>query len=725
MNHVTYDMQVRAEQKERAETEARWLRANKRVDGWKQVLQSADRILTGLGMNVLTMYGKGVPYALQDTPGWSDGKDIYLNGKVIEEHLRGVASGKDTLSNFVLSLKGLNYHEVSHILYTPRISDPMGKWITERAQHDDRRYWWLFNSLEDTRIELLFSSHYGVARSYFTATVMRFIVQQGQHGAAQEADMLPLVWGRKYLPARVRGPVRRAFKEEYGAAMTTEVTRLLDEYTAIVYPDHTTQAQAIVTRLYTLLFHKGAQPTLGGCAMSDTLPDQNTRAHDSNHVKKGRAYVREQREAQEWAEDVRDAAAEADDIEEKEAKRAEREAKKAANQPAPASEEVDTDTDDDDGDDYEGSDSDFDGEDDVEGTGGTSGDGDGEGDGDDSDDSEDGDGAGDGDGTGTGDGDPDTSKGQPKGAGGHQGGVGDDSGNHEIAPRDDVWNRAANELDTILNDDQFKADVNATAAAAAARAKQEGAGPTGKSADFNLTRTVDVDARLAISISQVLRELRTDLQPTWVHQQSTGRVNFREVMKPQLDSLDVFDTWDEGAEEEATIECYVLLDLSTSMGGCITEASRAMWTVKRAMDLSGIKTTVLGYSDGHRVLYKPSEKVKPKQYRHFNVISGTEPEKALRQALNQLTRSSATNKVVISITDGGWQDESKSEPLVLALNNAGVYTVLLGLDRAVQNFGTHHHKVARDIEQPKDIVKVVEDLVTHIMRKVRMQHSGI
>jgi len=72
---------------------------------------------------------------LKDIAGWSDGKTISFNADVVS-----LLSEQD-----IPALNGLNYHELSHLLYTPRVGTELLKWVLENNLGI------AFNYLEDCR----------------------------------------------------------------------------------------------------------------------------------------------------------------------------------------------------------------------------------------------------------------------------------------------------------------------------------------------------------------------------------------------------------------------------------------------------------------------------------------------------------------------------------------------------------------------------------------------
>src|SRR5688500_6942992 len=114
--------------------------------------------------------------------------------------------------------------------------------------------------------------------------------------------------------------------------------------------------------------------------------------------------------------------------------------------------------------------------------------------------------------------------------------------------------------------------------------------------------------------------------------------------------MGVFDKWYEGTEDATSAEVVICLDLSGSMAGVIAECSRSLWILKSAFEKCEIRTTVLGFSDTHSVLFQPNEKA-GSSVRMFMASGGTDPTESVRQAFNILMGSQATNKFFIAITD--------------------------------------------------------------------------
>lgn len=223
------------------------LKADAWVNAWASVLQKSNRIVTGIRSTV-QVTGPGMAFGdggrqniPADVPSWTDGSNIYLN----QDMVRDVIKNNDAVTA-TLRLKGLNYHEVCHMLYTPRADSAVHRTVTERAKTDDL---WLYayNTLEDQRIETWFTSMYGASRRYFEALVMEWILTNGTSEAAIT------LYGRKYLTPKIRVRVGQAFVARYGTALYEEFKTIIDSYLTVTLPGEDNKALSLIGRFHTLL----------------------------------------------------------------------------------------------------------------------------------------------------------------------------------------------------------------------------------------------------------------------------------------------------------------------------------------------------------------------------------------------------------------------------------------------------------------------------------------
>jgi hypothetical protein len=146
---------------------------------------------------------------MPDAPAWSD------------DHTIHIAHDKDTgnigSADNIIRLKGLLIHELSHVLFTPRSKTALVKWVR------DNRLWNAFNILEDNRIENLMVANMSGVKPWLVHTVTTELIKTAP---IQANSLLPLVWGRKYLPLEIR----MAALDTWRVLNADDITALLDEY---------------------------------------------------------------------------------------------------------------------------------------------------------------------------------------------------------------------------------------------------------------------------------------------------------------------------------------------------------------------------------------------------------------------------------------------------------------------------------------------------------------
>lgn len=644
-----------------------------RLDAWRSVFEKTNRIISERPVTVRVT--SDVPHGMSSVPAWTDGEAITFNGPQVVKTLKG----KDPISQ-VLAMKGLNYHELSHVLYTPRQGDELPRMVMKKVKDSgDPAYWYAFNALEDQRIETWFTSVFGASRRYFEATVVNWIVREGTVEAA------PLVYGRKYLSSKIRVGAGKVFVQKHGDALYTRMKDVIDQYLQITFPGQSAKAYSLVVTFRDLLkeMQKNAPlPNLpvpdNGCHQAgNSSPDRS----DPTVMRAGRIIQRNQRDAQEAAQEAMDEAAKSD-------------AEAEANMPQPGQ---DMPTPPMDGDDA-----------------GSPGDGD--------------DGADPGSGQGKGD------KPAEKGAQGAEG-QSDDQADPDAGPGEGAGNQPApaevptsieelvdaayDALDDIESDAQILRDAEQTLDAVKAtiqNGQMDAEGPQVRTPVLQVpSEGMKVSSRRIVTI---LQKIRADLEPARIRNQVTGRINLRKYLGRRPGEVAIFDQYSEGQEDEASVEAVVLIDYSGSMKHRMDAACGAAWALKRAFDKVGIRSTMLLYNTEHAVMYGPTERAKP-GVPVSRSDGGTDPTSAYTQAMRIFAKSSAANKILCNVTDGQWQGvEAEYAKQLRTLHAMDVSTMILGLDRAVERYGKHSHKVGHDIRDMTELPKAVTKWVADVMRNV-------
>lgn len=686
-----------------------------RLDAWRGVFEKTNRILSEQRVTVQIVPEDQLPHAMQEVAGWTDGLDIHLNGKMAREMIRQ----NDPLSA-VLRLKGLNYHELCHVLYTPRMNDDIVRRVIETARKTGSHKWWYaFNALEDQRIETWFTATYGASRRYFEAVILEWIIKNGN------AEAAILVYGRKYLSPRIRVQAGRVFKKKYDKALYDEFKTVIDEYITLVLPSDAVRAYECIRRFVELLTQMQAAHNAGLPPL--VIQDNGMHDHgnppqkqDPSVSRTGRVLVKQARKAKERAEEVIDDAIDADA--EEEARREEELAQKDQGKPSDDADGQDGQTQDDSQDDPQeagdgdaGDGQDQDGSSDAESL---------KGDGEAGDDAQAGQDANDGDAWDNwADGrdqnqTPSDSAGD--GAGSEAGDFGTGNGADDRSLEDelrDMVDNAYDDMDDVRDDDWVQEDAKNILDAVRAIENNGRMEAQGREARNSVIPPSE-STRLAVRrVTNILTRIRQEAEPETLKRQVHGRVDIRRALTRQAHEVDIFKQWDSGSEEETGMEAVVLMDTSISMAGCIRDASNAMWAMKRAFDKLDIRTTVMLYNTEHLVLFQPSDKANAAGVPDVKADGGTNPMSALVQAQRILTKSQSPNKVLITVTDGQWGcNDSDVLRVLKPLHRQGVVTMLLGLDDAKRNYGKHHHLEAHDLQSVSELPKAALKLVGGIMR---------
>ena len=231
---------------------------DQRMKALASVYQLADSIIAGESISVK------VGTSSSEVPAWTTGTEIFINSSAINI---------DDFDDLV-RLHGLNFHELSHVLYTPRQGTQLAQYCLEENLMP------AFNVLEDQRIESLITVKYPSTAPWLTAAIMRWVTAEP---SALENGYL-FVRGRRYLPGELRGMLRSTFAQR---DLLADIDRVVDAYRLLVFPTDYDAAKLLIERMQMILNQLGA-----------SMPsDPNGHSEAPYHVcDKGRpAPVKEQR----------------------------------------------------------------------------------------------------------------------------------------------------------------------------------------------------------------------------------------------------------------------------------------------------------------------------------------------------------------------------------------------------------------------------------------------
>lgn len=635
------------------------------VEAVLHLFERVDRTLLGFqGVNVVaweqTLHGHA------PAPSFTDGRTIWIERVCVEASVYG--SSYD-----LLSLYGLNYHELAHVFYTPQIdfTSPAVEDRLRAASLNKEVFAKVYNMLEDQRIEKLLVARFARMRYYLMAAVSRYFFSLRQPSQVPSIGMNwqvhLCVAERRYIPAQFRAHTRQMMVDVLGKADTAKAESLIGRYCRLNIGDKVdvdSDAFQIVVRLAKLIESSDPVQLPTGCCSTDSAKVSVIA------TRKVRGVVKPQLPSKE-EEDQEDAAALAE-----------------------VGDPVDSDGDDgDDGDDA--------------GVGGSSP-------GEEVDDSDELDDDSDGDKLGKKDG----GKGETNGSDKKKGkGLGNRSSN----PAYDAAKAMQEAMVAIVAKPEVQRDLKdvrrvvATALPNIPRVRYKRTTPVGSM----LRKRRDDFVR-------VLSDYQDQVDPGWESGNSYGRINLNRVM--QGDEYDtVFDSWREDRSDALDIEAYLLVDMSGSMASLMDAVSQATWVIRSALDTINAQVTVIGYETSASLLVTPGERAHANTYVTYPSGGGTEPSIALNRAAVALTESQHKHRIMIVLTDGQWVTPEKSRIHITAMRLAGVVTAMVFLDEngnyrmgrvdsayRPPSHGCEHLTV---IDQGLDLAKFTRQLMVDVIEK--------
>lgn len=172
-------------------------------------------------------------------PAWSDSDSITFS----HSHIGDLTDPKQ-----VTALKGLNLHEISHIMLTPRYGSILAKNVQKA------KAWPAFNALEDQRIEMAMTAKFSSVSDWLVATIAEHLLKH----TTQIPVSFPLIYGRKYLPAEIRKIVRDSYEQQQHVV---ELSSLIDRYIVLNLGDPKNYPEALEIILRYNEIVKGLQGT--------------------------------------------------------------------------------------------------------------------------------------------------------------------------------------------------------------------------------------------------------------------------------------------------------------------------------------------------------------------------------------------------------------------------------------------------------------------------------
>lgn len=669
-----------------------------RLRSLANVFTKTNRILTGDRAITVRILDKnyseltGVTMA-DNMPGMSKYPDIFLNSSAFTE------IGK---TSTLIGLLGLNYHELSHLMFTER---GYKAWLSNYVINSLGDVGYAFNVLEDQRIESFFTALYEPAGKFFTETFVKFIMDD------------PNSWDRIFLYSVGRGYLPLEIREEFESRfirpdLIDEIKKIVKDFKAIKqFPKQQNGAAVKLCIRFSEIISE-IQPPKRDCDSADQQQGSaNQQANDEAQKKDRKRQLKEDRTGEDQSNFW-------DDEDEEDGEEGEE----------------------------EGSDSESDSEGDSESESDSEGGSDDEESGDSGDPSDDGDADGDGEGdsesedAGDGDGEGSPSDSGEDGEPGEESSEEFDENEEEVdsssggpaghssstsAFNDQELSDYLDEIQDAISDDESVQDEVGRIKTALNDNTDINIIDFGNARSIKNTPSPSSISTLR-SITKDFRRLWAEVEPGWKYGSDIGKFNVGRAMRDPENFDEMFDEWDEGREQEVGLEAFIALDTSSSMNGSpILLASEAMWVIKRALDEVGAMTTVVGFDEGTTGLYDRNHRAAKHEWPLWTELRGdTAPAHSMKLANGVFSRTTLPNKLFVILTDGGWTSYDyilNETPYVELLDHMDATKMYVGVSNGwgqgdYNSKEREHFDFTAEVTNPLDIVPLVKKTITHMIQ---------
>lgn len=207
-----------------------------RLDSISNVYQTADKIITSEDISVTVVRDSSM-----ETTAMNNGREIIYNASLIE----------DLDVETIVSMNGTNYHELAHILYSPRAGSALGQHVNK---YQMRR---AYNMLEEARIERLVVAKYPATRLSLEAMVLEYALKGDPE---TWADTFPVITARRYLDIELRQMIADRFINKYGAELAQQVNKIVTEYSTLSFPKDFTRGIELISEYSNLVGTDNTNP---------------------------------------------------------------------------------------------------------------------------------------------------------------------------------------------------------------------------------------------------------------------------------------------------------------------------------------------------------------------------------------------------------------------------------------------------------------------------------
>ena len=624
---------------ERYAYDTRSAKEQKILDKWTGIINTWRQRVIGMleGVSSLLAYDDikihftaGAGLASTDGEAVYIGLDWFLNDIVDKVMTNQVSDASLALAY----MKGLVYHELSHIFWTPRFNAEPTKTLRKEVQANGKqRVWKAYNILEDSRIERMFLGWYPTAVKYFTALVMKYIAETLNDYKMEEKDAFKaqaylLLGGRDFLPKKVRESAREMFADAYGEKVAKKVDKIHHEYNHLAFPKHWKEGIKLVhdlAKILEFLDAKTMEDDQVVVGITSTSDDKSTLSREGK-AEPASIQIQDIDNGDYAIEDINDE----EEAEEKNSGSGESDESEESDDSSEESEEKD------------------------------------------------------------GEGKPKSKKPSASGRGG------DSSDDTPDTPSDDFEELIASASEASADDITLDIEKHVKAIVkSVATDGFKGGVPESWHDPKWLTPVTPIMRGQAKKLASHLRNVFSQTESKYDRGYTSGRLNVADVMSARGTHIDVFDKWQDIGDAQ-DFEVVVLVDVSGSMSGWsntingvylsfLDQANGASWAIRKAFSEFDMPVTIITYSDDATVISNANDKVSNSHYINPPTDGSTQPEDALEIASKIFRLSNAENKILVTLTDGQWNDTGSADRWVrcnsrqhmLKINALGVKSVLV------------------------------------------------
>jgi len=178
----------------------------------------------------------------------------------------------------------LNYHELAHILFSPRMGSNLGIYIKQNKLGK------AVMVLEEARAEQLLIARFPSTRIFLEASAYQYLLDQDQ---SEWANRVHVIIGRSYIPLEFRQYTVDKAVDKYGQEVVAELVDIINKYRNLVFPEDFDTAKDLLQRMAKIVGYDEEPTPDGGYDI-----DEDTNCHNGTPTKGRPAGGKEQKTLQ-------------------------------------------------------------------------------------------------------------------------------------------------------------------------------------------------------------------------------------------------------------------------------------------------------------------------------------------------------------------------------------------------------------------------------------------